>query len=146
MAFMVWNDQLSVENEVLDRDHRQIVALINELYEAILAGHGKDVVAGIVERLAELASAHFNREEAIFSATEYPDVDTHKQEHNAMRIWIADLRERIHEGTAIAPSLEVMNYLKDWLFEHQVGSDHKYIPYLTTVDSSKPKKVLLVLD
>lgn len=130
MAFIVWNDKLSVENDVLDRDHQQIIALINELYEAILAGHGKDCVADIIDRLAVLVTQHYAREEALFMNSGYPDAAAHKREHDAMRCWAADLRERIRQGTAVAPSLEVMNHLKDWLYEHQLGADQKYIPYL----------------
>lgn len=130
MAFLVWNDKLSVENDVLDRDHRQIVGLINELYEAILAGHGKEHVAEIIGRAATLVTKHYEREEALFTNSGYPDEASHKREHSVMRLWITDLSERIRVGTAVAPSLEVMNHLKDWLFEHQLGADQKYIPYI----------------
>jgi hemerythrin len=130
MAFLVWNDKLSVGNEALDRDHRQVVGLINELYEAILAGHGKESVAYIVDRLATGYAQHFQREEELFTNSGYPDEALHKSEHNMMLGWITDLRERIREGTAIAPSLEMMSYMKDWLFEHLIGADQKYIPYI----------------
>jgi hemerythrin len=130
MAFIVWNDKLAVDDENMDNDHKEIVAMANQLYDAILAGHGKECVLEILDKLMDYAVRHFAREEELFTHIHFPDAEAHKREHNAMRIWVADLRERVKNGTAAAPSLEVMNMLKDWLFDHIVAADHKYAPYL----------------
>jgi hemerythrin len=130
MPFMVWNDQLSVSIEAIDTDHKQLVAILNELYDAIHAGHGREAVTEIIERLVDYTRYHFAREEELFSSTGYLDAAAHKREHDAMVAWVTDLRERMRNGTVAAPSFEVVCYLKDWLFHHVIASDQKYAPHL----------------
>ena len=48
-----------------------------------------------------------------------------------MVVWVEGIRKRVEEGKAVAPSLEVVNHLKDWLFEHILGSDQRYVEHLT---------------
>jgi len=47
-----------------------------------------------------------------------------------MAAWARKTQEQFRNGQLAAPSLEVMNYLKDWLFDHVMGSDQKFVPYL----------------
>jgi len=79
MPFMVWNDQLSVSIEAIDTDHKQLVAILNELYDAIHAGHGREAVTEIIERLVDYTRYHFAREEELFSSTGYLDAAAHKR-------------------------------------------------------------------
>ena len=51
MALMTWTDKLSVGVAVLDDDHRKLVAMVNELYDAMQAGHGKDSLGRILSGL-----------------------------------------------------------------------------------------------
>src|SRR5271168_3559635 len=41
MTLMTWTPKLSVGVGVLDEDHKRLVAMINELYDSMQAGHGK---------------------------------------------------------------------------------------------------------
>jgi hypothetical protein len=41
MPFMVGNDRIGVGVEDVDADHKKMVEMINELYDAILAGSGR---------------------------------------------------------------------------------------------------------
>jgi hemerythrin len=127
---MIWNDKLSVGVEVIDEDHKKLIAMINEMYDAILAGMGKKVVGDILDRLVHYTSFHFAREEALFAQTGYSDAAAHKAEHDAMAKWAIQAELDFHQGTLPAPSLEVINRLKDWLFEHINGTDKLYGPHL----------------
>jgi hemerythrin len=130
MPFMVWNDKLSVSVDILDEDHKRLVEMMNELYDAIQNGHSKDVAINIFDRLTDYTHYHFAHEEALFARTGYPEAARHKQEHDAMVARVDDLRERLHDGMVPSLSLEVMNDLKDWLFDHEMTWDRRYAPYL----------------
>lgn len=44
MAFINWSDKLSVGVQQMDMQHKRLVELINELYEAMNSGKGNDVL------------------------------------------------------------------------------------------------------
>jgi hemerythrin len=134
MPFMVWNDQLSVGIESIDADHKKLVAIVNEFYDAICAGQSEVILSSLLDRLIDYTRQHFVHEEELFARTGYLDADEHKREHEAMAERLADLRHRILAGKVAAPSLEVMCELKDWLFEHVLASDQKYVPHLKAMD------------
>jgi hemerythrin len=130
MPFIVWNDRLSVGVGVLDEDHKRLVGVLNDLYDAIRAGRGKETLGRLLDQLADYTLFHFRREEEFFAQTGYAGAVDHKAEHDNFAAWITKLRTRYVEGTAAAPSLEVINYLKDWLFDHILGSDQLYGAHL----------------
>ena len=130
MSFMTWNDKLSVGVEAVDEDHKKLVAMINELYDGIIAGEGKEVVGDILDRLVHYTSFHFAREEALFAQTGYSEAAAHKAEHDEMVEWALQAALDFHENALSAPSLKVMNRLKDWLFDHINGTDKRFGPHL----------------
>ena len=42
--FMSWTPEMSVGIQVMDEDHKQLVSIINQLHDGILAGHKRDVL------------------------------------------------------------------------------------------------------
>lgn len=130
MPLMIWNDKLSVGVEVLDDDHKKLISLINELYDGALAGNGKEILANILERLVAYTRFHFHREEKLFAETGYLDAATHKAQHDELAQWAVQAEIDFLHGRLRAPTLEVLNRLKDWLFDHINDSDKLYGPFL----------------
>ena len=133
MSFIAWNDRLSVGVEIIDSDHKKLVGMLNELYDAIADGTSKEILGDLLDRLVEYTSVHFAREESFFSRTGYPGAEAHKFEHANMIAWLVEMRTRLKSGSAMGPSLELVNYLKDWLFDHILGSDMEYGPHLNAM-------------
>ena len=130
MPFMVWNDRLSVGVAAVDADHKKMVKMINELYDAILAGSWREKLDGLLDRLVDYTRYHFAREEELFARTGYPEAEAHKREHDEMKEWMNSASNLHRDGSLPAPSLELMNHLKDWLFDHILGSDQKFAPHM----------------
>lgn len=130
MPFMSWNDRLSVGVEVIDSDHKKLLAMANRLYDAIVAGNSKEMLGDLFKELAEYTHTHFRREEAFFERTGYPSAAEHIREHQKLQKWVETTRTQFEKGLLPGPSLEVMNYLKNWLFDHIAGSDRQYGPFL----------------
>lgn len=127
---MSWNDKLSVGIEEIDGDHKKMVEMINSLYDGITVGCGKEVVGRILDDLVAYTQRHFAREKQLFAMTAYSDADEHEKEHNKMAEWVLKTQAEFNSGTLAAPSLEVMNHLKDWLFEHILTADQHYASYM----------------
>jgi hemerythrin len=130
MPFMVWSENLSVGVEELDSDHKRIVAMLNELYDGIAAQNGKELLAGLLDRLEAFTENHFANEEKLFAVANYPEAEAHMKEHNQMAAWSRKTLKEFRSGPLGAPSLEAMSYLKDWLSDHILYSDKRYGPHL----------------
>jgi len=132
MPLMTWNDKLSVGVKVLDDDHKKLVGMVNQLYDAIQSGHGKDSLGKTLDGLIEYTKVHFGHEEQFFAQTSYAASADHKKEHDDLTRQVLDIQQKYKKGATGCLSLEVMNFLKNWLVTHIQGSDQKYGPYLNS--------------
>ena len=130
MPLMTWNNSLSVGIAVIDEDHKKLVAMVNQLYDAVQAGHGKDALGKTLDGLIDYTVMHFAREEKFFQETGYPDAVAHKKEHADLTKQVLDVQAKYRSGATSTLSLEVMTFLKNWLVKHIQGSDRKYGPHL----------------
>ena len=121
---------MSVGVDAIDKDHKRLVSLVNALYDAICTGTTAQSPSVIFDDLVGYTKDHFVREERLFVGTEYPGSDAHKKEHAQMVDWLLEMKSEYEMGTAVAPSLRLMCNLKDWLFDHILGPDQAYAPYL----------------
>ena len=53
MPLMNWTDKLSVGVAVIDDDHKKLVGMVNELYDAMQSGRGKDSLGRILDGLVQ---------------------------------------------------------------------------------------------
>lgn len=130
MPLMTWNERLAVGVKQLDDDHKKLVGMVNQLYDAIQSGHGKEELGKTLDGLIEYTKIHFAHEEQYFAQTGYPATDAHKKEHNDLTRQVLEVQKKYKAGVSGTLSLEVMNFLKNWLINHIQGSDQKYGPYL----------------
>jgi hemerythrin len=130
MPLMQWNDKLSTGVATVDADHKKLVAMVNELYDGVVAGHGKDVVGKVLDGLISYTAEHFAREERYFAQSNYPDAVAHKKEHADLVKQVLEVQAKFKAGATSSLSLEVMNFLKTWLVKHIQGSDKKFGPHL----------------
>jgi hemerythrin len=130
MPLMTWTEKLSVGVGVLDEDHKRLVAMVNELYDSMQAGHGKETLGRILNDLVEYTKGHFAREEKFFAQTAYPASVAHKQEHDTLTHQVLEVQQKYMSGASAALSIDVLRFLKNWLINHIQGSDQKYRPHL----------------
>ena len=132
MDFVVWNDKFSVKVSSIDEQHKKLVAVINELYNAMKAGKTKDQMGKILEALVDYTKYHFSYEEKLMESAGYKDIVDHKKQHVAFVQKISETVENYKNGKLIM-SIEICNFLQDWLIHHIQGTDQKYSQLL--VDS-----------
>jgi hemerythrin-like metal-binding protein len=126
MPFMSWNDRLMLGIGAVDDDHRKLVEILNALYDGVEAGLGKGALGRLLDELMSYTQYHFAREEALFARYDYPNALEHSFEHAMMAEWCAETQADFARGALTAPSLQVMSYLKDWLFDHIMNSDQRF--------------------
>jgi hemerythrin len=129
MTLIEWSDNLSVNIDEIDSQHQQLVGLINDLNDAMRERKAKEALGGILNSLTDYTIRHFSTEENYFDKFEYPETRTHKKEHTGFVEKVATFKEGFEEGKLLL-SIEVMDFLKDWLISHIKDSDKKYGPFL----------------
>lgn len=129
MAHFEWKDQYSVGIPVIDEQHKKLVAMVNELYEAMSTGKGKDVLGKVLNDLIQYTKVHFQLEERLMQQHGYPEFAAHKAEHDTLTHQALDLSAKYVKGQA-ALTIQTGNFLRDWLAKHIQGTDKKYAPFL----------------
>jgi hemerythrin len=130
MAFFDWEERYSVGIFAIDEQHKRLVALLNELYEAMGAGEGRDALGHILARLIQYTRTHFAAEEQMFERHHYPHAQEHIDEHNKLTQSVLDLEKRFREGD-ITVTIEASTFLKEWLAHHILETDMRYRSYLS---------------
>lgn len=127
MAYLSWNDDLTIGIEVIDRQHKRIVDYINELHDAVSipgASETQRRVAAVLNDAIDYTESHFSFEEAMLEEVNYEFLHAHKKIHEAFVHKMQKYQERIGRGENIAAELN--DTLKLWLIRHIKGEDRAY--------------------
>lgn len=124
-----WSDAFSVKIGIIDAQHKNLVSIINELHQAMVAGHGKDQLAKILSSLIKYTQVHFKTEENIMESHRYPEYSRHKSEHERLTKTVLDFQVKFQKNE-VGLTIEVMDFLKNWLSKHILESDKGYSPFL----------------
>ncbi len=90
---------------------------------------GKEHLGRILSSLIKYTQGHFKAEEGILELHQYPDLANHQAEHARFTKAVLDFQSKFH-ANELGLTIEVMDFLKDWLSKHIQGVDKKYVPFL----------------
>jgi hemerythrin len=128
MAYFPWRAEYQVNIALIDTQHKQLVELLNQLYDAMRAGKGKDATGRVLNELVEYTKLHFATEERLMEEHAYPGFLAHLAKHTHLTSKVIEYQQAYIKGGSI--SVELSMFLKDWLISHIQGVDMKYSPYL----------------
>lgn len=123
---MPWTSQLATGVKFVDEQHRKLVDMINNLYKAMQTGQGKGVVEKLLDDLANYTVYHFDAEEKIFHKTHYPETSGHIKIHEDLKSKVISFINKYKSGSENI-SMDLMNFLKDWLENHICKTDKRYV-------------------
>ena len=125
MELIQWSEKYSVSNFLIDSQHKRLVSMINQLHESMRDGKGKETLQKILDDLVKYTKEHFLTEETMMKKANYPGYATHKAEHDKLTEKAVDLQKSYAEGKSPL-TMDVLNFLKNWLTNHIEGTDKKY--------------------
>ncbi len=121
-----WNEKYSVGISMIDEEHKKFIDIINK---AIVAKGHNDNPEEVKEVLCEMikyALNHFATEETNMLKFNFPEYQSHRNEHlDFTDKTIANINKVIKGDYKDAN--KILEYLKQWLFNHIQGTDRKYI-------------------
>ncbi|SHL39322.1 hemerythrin [Desulfatibacillum alkenivorans DSM 16219] len=128
MAFFNWEEKYSVGVPRFDNEHKKLIGLINNFYEAMKAGKARDVMESTCNELVNYTKTHFANEINALKKTAYPNIPAHEKEHAYYTKQVEDMKAKLDSGQPVMAS-NMGNFLKSWLVNHIVGVDTTYGKY-----------------
>ena len=124
-----WSSRLALGVNEIDRQHRKLMDIINALYGAMRAGKAQSTLASLLDELAEYTVYHFNNEEKYFDRFRYAETAEHKRAHEKLKGQVMEFIGQFKSGRAEV-SMDLMDFLKDWLTSHIMKTDKRYVPFM----------------
>jgi len=78
------NRELSVRLKMLDRDHREILSIIQELCGSNAQQCDRARLVSLLRQLERVSKSHFTLEESMMKATQFPEQSLHRMRHEWM--------------------------------------------------------------
>jgi len=125
MAYIDWNDGYSVKIVSIDEQHKKLFDMINIFYVSVKEGTHREKLIELVTGLKEYTEFHFTHEEKLMKDNGYTALSSHKAEHEKFVNKVREFLDKVESGKLII-SVEVTNFLKDWLINHIKGTDQLY--------------------
>jgi hemerythrin-like metal-binding protein len=126
---MPWRPALETRITAIDTQHKELVRLINLLHKAMKQQKGAREAGGILNDLAKYTVFHFGFEEDQFEKYRYPETENHKKIHRELVAKVKAFQADFEKGKA-AVTMELMDFLVDWLKTHIMKTDMAYVPFL----------------
>jgi hemerythrin len=124
MAHVEWDDKYLIGIKQFDDDHKILVGLLSEIYNAFLTGRsGKRDPREILDSLTLYTVEHFSNEEAWMRNFNYPQREQHVLEHSAFVSRVLEFRSTFLEGAGQL-TLDIISYLRVWLLSHISVADY----------------------
>jgi len=125
-----WNDELLVGIDLIDQQHREYFARVNQLLAACQAGDAERI-QDTFNFLRDYVVFHFDAEQQVMQYHAYPDMEAHVEQHeyfglecDGLGAEIADKPENPELGDLAS------NLLVDWFVNHIRQVDRRLGKYL----------------
>ena len=127
---LTWNDHRhSVGISSIDQQHRQMVALVNALNDAIAHNRRWEEVQQMLEELLRFTATHFAHEETLMRDYGFPQLKQHEAEHQALIAHATNLLRKITPNRPVRVAI-ASAYLTDWAEHHILHSDKEVGQFL----------------
>ncbi|MCL2557950.1 MAG: bacteriohemerythrin [Treponema sp.] len=131
-ALVDWSGKYATQIGPIDRQHKDLVDLINRLYDA--CRHGCEIDAAFKEAMHEMVEyvrRHFAAEIEFLEKIGYPDpaFSEHKRQHEALIKDILDAARSYGSGGALVPN-KFARTLRDWVLSHIAFYDRAYADFV----------------
>ena len=130
--YAVFNENLITGNDLIDEQHKEIIEKINKLVNTCENGTCQIESVKMLDYLADYTEKHFQEEEALQKAVEYPGLEEHKKRHDEFRVAVKELHEMLEEEEGTSPRFvkAVQDNVIDWLYRHIKGFDSSVATYI----------------
>jgi putative two-component system response regulator len=129
---IAWTEELSVGDITIDSQHREFIERVNSFFAGVLMGEGKREALRQINFLYDYAVHHFNTEEELMETQGFPDLTSHKSQHEEFLHNLAALKKDIKSSEGVSSTVVVRVNAKVvyWLMDHILETDKKLETYV----------------
>lgn len=128
---IIWNNSYSVGNPHIDRQHKILLSLTNDLLEGIKENKGTEIISDILSGAMDYTQTHFTYEEIILKHSKYPGYETQRVLHEEFQSEINSIIEKYKKGAF--DGLLLLDFLRKWWSHHICKEDKQYESYIKDV-------------
>jgi len=128
-----WKEIYSVENLELDEDHKKIFNCINKIEDNLYNRESK-FFEEIIRDLKEYSLIHFEKEETYMRSIKFNKLEEHILEHKIFTQKILEIEEKSKDFVLLN---NMLNFIKEWIIAHILGSDKEYQKFLQHSECSE---------
>jgi len=137
MPIAQWDDSYRTGHDLVDRQHKELFCMVNDLHDAIIAGKGKEILAPTLKKLATYTVEHFRDEQTLMASINYPESAAHLKKHQDLTAEVTELVARFDAGKMVL-SITLSSFLANWLRHHIKEDDLALVNYLKQHPLKKP--------
>lgn len=127
---LAWKESFCSGNQLIDQQHLTLFHLADELIDAVLSSRPSSEISNIITTLLNEVKEHFQDEEQILKALQFPDVDQHIDEHAALLKKGEQLMREFENATLTVG--DVFQFLiNEVVMLHMLGADREYFPFIS---------------
>lgn len=129
MPIVVWKNEYETGIAEIDNQHKRLVEIINSIIEKLHSMKANSILLDILIELIEYSDYHFRSEEKLLIKINYPDYNSHRNEHIIFMEKLTKFGEDYSSGKANV-IINVLKFLQSWLNNHILEVDLKYAEYI----------------
>lgn len=123
----IWTDKLDLHIAEMDREHKILVARINDLVVELDNNNRSPNLAAVQKAftaLAEYTTEHFSDEEKYMESIGYPQLHSHQRIHKKLLQQVGEFGKALEAGQL--DDIKLIAFLRNWLISHIMGVDMQY--------------------
>jgi len=123
---LIWSDEYSLIIPVIDEQHKKLFELINKARMVENFSNNPKSALEILDQMNEYAREHFKSEELFMRISNFPELESHRNEHIDFANTIIDYKNRVVCGDYQVIN-KMLEYILEWVVNHIQVTDKKYI-------------------
>jgi methyl-accepting chemotaxis protein len=120
--FIPWTAQYLVGVPEMDKQHKELIKLINKLY---IAMRDKKDVQKTMHNFIQYTARHFKEEEQFMDSIQYPELQQHIVIHRKVLPQIKQFGKRV-QAKEKGIEKKLLIFLKEWFLNHIIKQDKQY--------------------
>ena len=125
MEKVCWKDEYGVGVEKFDHQHQHLFEITNKIIEHSGTSEDSGLVSETLTEMINYAREHFTAEEVLMQEYGYPEIESHKEQHDYFIDTTAELAISFMDNRNTTAG-EIAEFLKLWLTLHILKCDMKY--------------------